>query len=58
MSRYMTKKAELIEEAKNWQYDFADHNYSYGEILEMQNYFERNGKRYGLLREFRENGII
>lgn len=58
MSRYMTKKAELVEEAKIWQNDFAEHEYSYGEILEWQNYFEKNGKRYGLLREFRENGII
>lgn len=30
---------------------------SYGEIYHIQNFFEIMGKRYGLLREFRENCI-
>ncbi len=31
---------------------------SYGEIAEISNYFETNGKRYGLLKELHENAII
>ena len=31
---------------------------SYGELAWMQRYFTIMGKRYGLLKEFRENGII
>ena len=31
---------------------------SYGEILYFQNMFEELGRRYGLIREFRENAII
>lgn len=30
---------------------------SYGELADVQHYFRRNGKRYGLLKEFMENGI-
>ena len=30
---------------------------SYGELYRIQNFFEKNGRRYGLLEEFRENGI-
>lgn len=31
---------------------------SYGELAEISAFFERNGKRYGLLEEFRENAIV
>lgn len=31
---------------------------SYGGLGIIQDYFERNGKRYGLLTEFRNEGII
>ena len=43
--------------AIEWQYDFGDYNYSYGELAEWQEFFETYGKKYGLLREFRENCI-
>ena len=45
------------QEAIDWQNDFAKHNYSYGELAEFGEYFEKLGRRYGLLKEFRENGI-
>ena len=44
--------------AIEWQNDFYKHNYSYGELAYYGDLFERLGKRYGLLKEFRENGII
>lgn len=30
---------------------------SWGQLADIQEFFERYGKRYGLLREFRENAI-
>ena len=54
---YKEKQASLEELAKNWQYDFASLSWSYGELCEIGNYFYKNGKRYGLLKEFRENAI-
>lgn len=55
---YAEKKAKLREEAVSWQHDFSRHNYSYGELAEKQAYFEKEGKKFGLIKEFRENGII
>lgn len=58
MSKYYEKKAEIREQAIMWQLDFNNHNYSWLELANFGDYFYRLGKRYGLLREFRENGII
>jgi hypothetical protein len=55
---YAIRKADVREEAIEWQADFCNHNYSYGELAWYSNYFTRLGKRYGLLREFKENAII
>lgn len=55
---YAAMKTKVRQEAVDWQRDFAEHNYSYGELAYFQNYFESKAKRYGLVREFRENGII
>lgn len=58
MSKYAQGKAKARQEAIDWQHDFGNHSYSYGELLAFQDHFEAQGKRYGLLTEFRENGII
>lgn len=50
-------KQRIREEAIEWQADFPNHNYSWGEIAYFEDYFRRQGKRYGLLTEFRENCI-
>ena len=55
---YREKKAKIREEAIRWQYGFIKHSYSMSEVCEKQAYFEKMGKRYGLIQEFRENGII
>ena len=52
------KKNILREFAITWQSDFNKFNYSWGEVAEWGAFFTEYGKRYGLLREFRENGII
>ena len=54
---YETKKAVARQGAIDWQNDFGNHNYSYGELAEFGEHFEKLGRRYGLLKEFRENGI-
>lgn len=55
---YQEKKADVREKAINFQQVFSEYDFSYSEIIEYQNYFLKQGKRYGLLKEFRENGII
>ena len=58
MSRYTRAKENARQKAIEWQLDFNNHNYSYGELAEFTEYFTRLAKRYGLMTEFRENGII
>ena len=55
---YHEKKEELRQEAIDWQMAFDENDYSYEELAQFQEYFETQGRRYGLLTEFRENGII
>ena len=54
---YNEKKNFLREKAIAYQscYEYIDNLQA---IVEISNYFERWGKKYGLLREFKENGII
>ena len=54
---YRKRQGELRDEAIDWQNDFGNHNYYWSEIADWQYYFETMGRRYGLLTEFRENGI-
>ena len=54
---YQERQASLEDLAKDWQYNFAGLEWSYGELAEIQNYFYENAKRYGLVRVFKENGI-
>ena len=54
---YATKKAVTRQEAIDWQNGVANRNYSYEEMQEAAEHFEKLGRRYGLLKEFRENGI-
>ena len=54
---YATKKAVARQEAIDWQNDLFRDNRSYEELAEAAEHFEKLGKRYGLLKEFRENGI-
>ena len=52
------KKAILQNFAIEWQRCFEFFNYSWDEIAEWQNFFEEYGRKFGLLKEFRENGIL
>jgi hypothetical protein len=54
---YNEKKLCAAEIAKDWQINFSQYSWSYGEIVIICNYFKKIGKRYGLLKEFKENCI-
>lgn len=55
---YQTRKDQVREEARAWQLEASEKSLSWGEIAEKSDYFYKLGKRYGLVREFKENGII
>ena len=55
---YEEKKEDLRNKAIEYQNSWYDYcGFSYGEIATISEFFEKYGKRYGLLREFHENGI-
>lgn len=54
---YRELQERARQKAIDWQLDFPNHNYSWGELQIWHEYFYTLGKRYGLLKEFRENGI-
>ena len=55
---YETRKEMARQEAIDWQNNLFRDNRSYEEMREAAEYFEKLGRRYGLLKEFRENGVI
>ena len=55
---YKERKGCLYDIAVEWSNTFFSiYCWSYGELAEICDYFYRNGKRYGLLEEFKENAI-
>ena len=54
---YQDRKNDLYEKALTWCNAGRVANWSYSELAEIQSFFEENGKRYGLIKEFHENGI-
>ena len=56
-TNYAEKKEFARQMAIEWQANAADKDMSYAELEEAGHYFYNLGKRYGLLREFRENAI-
>ena len=55
---YQRRKEQARRTAQEWQRRFSDSSHSWAELAEDAQRFERLGRRYGLLREFRENGIV
>jgi hypothetical protein len=39
---------------QNWS---SEHSMSYGELIKYNHYFEALGKKFKLIKEFKENGI-
>ena len=58
MKKYYTNKERARNLAITWQHNFENQNRSWQYCISWSERFTRIGKKYGLLREFRENGII
>ena len=58
ISRYQAGKERARQKAKDYQNEINDLCLSWWEVSHMGEYFGRLAKRFGLVREFRENGII
>lgn len=52
-----TSAAEARDEAIAWQHWASDGSMSLADALDWAHYFEQLGERFGLLDEFRENGL-
>lgn len=57
LTSYEKAQAALRDFAQIWQGSAYMFNYSWGELCDWAGFFEEYGRKYGLLREFRENGI-
>lgn len=57
-SKYQRAKARARDAAIIYQNDAERVGMSYGEAAAIAEYFEKLARRFGLLREFRENAII
>lgn len=53
---------KTVEQARQYAIDYqiwsSRQNLSYGELLVFQNKLSKLAKRFNLIREFKENGII
>ena len=58
MNKYQEAKERARNEAIEWQLEQCDKALPMLAYLKKQAHFENLGKRYGLTKEFRENGII
>lgn len=58
MNKYQKAKERVRNMAIEWQNDFCNHDYSYGELIYWEDYFRGLAKQYGLVKEFEINGII
>ena len=57
--KYYNRLKEAARQAAiEWQLTFGDNPMSWNELADVCQRFYTLGKRYGLLKEFRENGII
>lgn len=55
---YQERKADLKDKAIKWSNSVGQYpRWSYGELATISDFFEKFGRRYGLLKEFHENCI-
>ena len=58
MNSYQTKKEQARLKAQEWQEQFSEGNKYWSEIIEAEERFLKLAKRYGLITEFRDEGIL
>ena len=54
---YEERKASAEDLAKEYQLYYSCYDWSYMELTIIYDYFEKVGKKYGLLKVFKENAI-
>jgi hypothetical protein len=57
-NRYQIAKEKARAAAIEYQREAGERSTTYAETAEKAAYFAKLGKRHGLTREFKENGII
>lgn len=57
-NNYKQKQESLREQARNIQFLLGQSTQSYKTLVEVQNWLMSKATTYGLVKEFRENGII
>lgn len=55
---YRERKDHVHDLAVEWSYTMGYGSITMAELCDIAEWFERQGKRYGLLSEFRENLIV
>jgi len=55
---YIKTKEQARQYGIDYQQWASNKNLSYGEILVFQNKLDKMAKRFGLVKEFKENGLI
>lgn len=58
MNKYQKNKEKVRQKAIEWQHTFFEKTDSYYNIMTYGEYFKKYGRRYGLIKEFKENCII
>lgn len=58
MNKYQELKQKAREQAIEWQQIASNKNLYYSELAEYNKYFTKLAKKFGLIKEFKENGII
>lgn len=58
MNKNIKTKSEAIQFAIDWQHNQSNKSLSYGEIAEYTENFRILAKKFGLTKEFKENGIL
>jgi len=51
------RKEQARDQAIETQTIMSNNNFSYYELMVISDHFQKTGKKYGLLDEFKENGI-
>ena len=57
-NKYQRGKARARDAAIIWQLDAERVGVTWGDLAAMSAYFEKLARRFGLVREFKENAII
>lgn len=58
MTKYQIGKEKARAEALDWQWNFEEYNLSWYELYLQQIRFEKLARRFGLIKEFKENGVL